>query len=134
MEVVAIHLARVSTFLELQSLDPRGRSTPPEGLNLLGTRYSFAKIPQTVAEMDFQKGAQFLAGRFEDVAIDQLQLFHNGIAIDTRSSTEDSLRVLRDLLKYSETVSGAKLAPARQFFTSQVTFRSKLKLQFTTVR
>src|ERR1700690_910099 len=99
MELIAINLARVSAFLELLSLDPKGRATVPEGLAGFGSRYAFAKVPQSLADLDFQKGALFAAGRFEDIAIDQVQLFHNGIAVDTRSSTENSFRILEDIIE-----------------------------------
>src|SRR6266436_5285859 len=91
MELVAIQLARVAAFLEILSLDPKGRTTAPEGIAGFGKYYAFAKIPGNIAEMDFQKGVQFLAGHFNDIAIDQIQLFNNGISIDTRSSTDNCM-------------------------------------------
>ena len=56
MELIAIHLARVAAILEIESLDPRGQSTTPENIEYLGTRYSFAKVPQAPGEFDVQKG------------------------------------------------------------------------------
>src|SRR5260370_13325783 len=98
MEVVEIQLAWIAAFLEILSLDPKGQTTAPEGIAGFGKYYGFAKLPGSLAEMDFQKGVQFLAGRFKDIAIDQIQLFQNGISIDTRSSTDNCLLVLQDIL------------------------------------
>jgi hypothetical protein len=127
MELVAIHLARVSTFLELLSLDPTGRLTDPEAFASFGKRYSFASIPHGT-DVDFQKGVIFSAGRLQNVAIQQIQLFNNGIAIDTRSSTDDCLLVLKDILESAKSLTGADLKPTRRFFTSHIVFRSAARL------
>jgi len=128
MELVAIQLARVAAFLEILSLDPKGQSTAPEGINGLANRYAFSKIPQSTAEFDFQKGALFAAGRFKNIAIEQIILFHNGVVVDIRSSTDDCLLVLQDLLDNARNISGAKVAPTKKHFVSQIAFRSELKL------
>jgi hypothetical protein len=128
VELVAINLARVAAFLEILALDPKGQTTAPEGLRSFAERYSFVKFPQTAAEMDFQKGVQFAAGRFKDIAIDQVQLYNNGIAIDTRSSTDSSLRILQDILEFTKVRTGASVAPVREHFISHIAFRSTLKL------
>ena len=90
MELISISLARIAVFLELQSLDPNGSQTTPESAHVLAQRYGFARVPKTVEEMDFQKGVIFAAGRYQDIAIDQFQIFNNGVIIDTRSSTDDN--------------------------------------------
>jgi hypothetical protein len=128
MELVSISLARVAVFLEIQSLDPRGAQTPPEGAHIIAQRYGFARVPKTADEMDFQKGVTFAAGRFENIAIDQVQIFSDGIIIDTRSTTDDSLRVLNDLLAVAREKNGANIRPTRMHCVSQVVFRSKLQL------
>jgi len=128
MELVSISLARIAVFLEVQSLDPKGAQTTPEAAHMLAQRYNFARVPKTVEEMDFQKGVTFAAGRLENIAIDQLQVFNNGIVIDTRSSTDDSHRVLNDLLAAAKEKNGANIRTTRMHYVSQVVFRSKLKL------
>ena len=128
MELVSISLARIAVFLELQSLDPHGRQNSPEAAHVLVQRYAFARGPKTIEEMDFQKGVTFSAGRFEGIAIDQIQVFNNGVIIDTRSSTDDCSRVLNDLLAAAREKNGANLNPSRMHHVSQILFRSKLKL------
>jgi hypothetical protein len=128
MELIAIQLARVVCFLELLSLDPKGKTNAPEGFNAMGSRYSFSKVPSAAGDLDFNKGIHFQYGRFQDVAIDQIVLYANGISIDTRSSTDDSLRVLHDILDNTKRTSGATLAPSRELLLSQILFQSDMKL------
>lgn len=128
MELIAVQLARVAAFLEILSLDPKGQTTVPEGIAGFAKRYAFQKSPQSVAEMDFQKGVQFAAGRHRNVAIEQIQLFNNGIAIDTRSSTDNCLLILQDILDNVMSTMGVSVGPTKRHFVSQIAFRSDLKL------
>lgn len=119
MELIAVHLARVIAFLEVLSLDPRGSTTPQEGFADLGARYGFARVPNAVADLDFaNKGVAFSFGRFEHIAIEQLTLYTNGLSIDTRSSTDDSVRVLSDLLAYTKARSGEPRSSPRGNYSS----------------
>jgi hypothetical protein len=52
----------------------------------------------------------------------------NGIVIETRSSTEDSEKVLNDLLDLAHEAFGATIKPARWTFASQLMFRSDMRL------
>src|ERR1700733_5898795 len=130
MELVAINLARAVAILEIQSFDPKGAHTDPENFATLAEGYKFAKIPQTLEELNTKNGVTFGDGRFEDIAISQIQIFPNGVVIDTRSSTNDSLRILDDLLSLAKSRNGATFSPTRRHFVSQISFRSDLKLSF----
>ena len=57
MKVVAVTLARFAAFLEVQGLDPKGRTSTLRSLQALG-KYSFAKVPQTFQELDFERGIE----------------------------------------------------------------------------
>src|ERR1035438_740837 len=127
MDLVAITQARAVSFLEIDSLDPRGTTTAPNGLRELAGRYSFEKIPQNLADLDFQKGITFQAGYLGEIAIDQIVLYHNGLMIDTRSSTDNSLLVLRDILDYTKQNAGATFVPKRVHVISNIVFRSDLR-------
>ena len=126
MELVSINLARAVAVLEVESLDPKGRKTAPENIKILAEKYAFTKVPQTFAELDFQKGVEFLAGRFGSVAIQRLGMFANGIVVDSRSSTEDSAVVLADILEFAKKELGSVMKMARHHFISQLVFRSDL--------
>lgn len=128
MELIAVNLARLVAFLEIQGFDPRGQTSTPAGLKRISDRYAFAKTPQTFEEFNFEKGVEFLAGRLGEINIDKLTLFGNGLTIDTRSSSDDCERVLTDLLLAAKETNGITLHPSRQMHLSNVIFRSSLRL------
>jgi hypothetical protein len=128
MELTAIALARITAPLEILALDPLGKASTLEALKRLGGKYTFAGFPKSLAEIDVQKGLELVSGTFGEIRIDKLLIYSNGIAVDTRSSTEDSEAVLYDLLDAANKAFGAVIKPSRIGFTSQVIFRSKLSL------
>jgi hypothetical protein len=128
MELIAIHLARLVAFLELEGFEPRGRASAPDGFKRITDRYSFSKSPQIVEEYNFEKGVNFLIGKLGDINIDKLTLFGDGISIDTRSSTDDCEVVLSDLLEGVKELRGVTIKPSRRMRVSNILFRSKLKL------
>ena len=128
MELVGIALARVVAFIEMQGLDPVGKISAPEGLQLLGDRYSFAKTPQTLADIDFQKGVEFGVGKLGQINIDKMTFYLNGLVIDTRSSTDDCEKVLQDFIDVFARRLGSNLNVNRRNLVSHVIFRSSLRL------
>ncbi len=128
MELIAIALARIAAFLEVQGIDPAGRSSTPEVFRSLGERYSFNKVPQRLEDLDLQKGVELSFGKMDNINIDKLVVFRDGIIVETRSSTEDSERVILDLLDLAHQAFGAKIGPYRKLFYSQVIFRSDMSL------
>ena len=128
MELVSITLARLTALIQFQEWDPLGKTLTLEALAKLGGRFSFAKRPTKLEDVDFQKGIEFIEGSFGDLRIDKIAVFLNGIVIDTRSSTEDSERVLSEILALIHEAFGAKIKPARQTFASHIVFRSGMRL------
>ncbi len=128
MNLTSIVLARVVAFLEVEALDPFGRTSTPDALANLASRFSFAKVPQTLAEMDFQKGIELSAGKLDEINIDRLAIYTNGLMIDTRSSTEDSEMVLSEILKFAKEAFGATVNPGRKNFVSQIVFTSDMSI------
>ncbi len=78
--------------------------------------------------MDLQKGITFAEGMLGDIVIVTLQIFQNGVIVDTRSSTDNSMRVFDDLLQFAKEKNGATVVRRRYHLTSQVTFQSNFKL------
>jgi hypothetical protein len=128
MELISIALARVVAFLEIRTVDPSGKKSTPELVQDIAKRYSFSRAPQNIAEMDFEKGLELAVGKLGNINIDRLVLLSNGVMIDTRSSTDDSERVLANLLEWSKEALGARVEPSRKNFVSQIVFRSELQL------
>jgi hypothetical protein len=127
MEVVSILVARAIFMFELDSLNPVGRKTPAENHQLLQTRYGFVNYPKSAADVTADKGAEFFSGRMGDIAIEKVTLFHNGIVVDTRSSTENSESVLLDILDQAQQILASKVIVTRKQFVSQFSFKSAMR-------
>jgi len=128
MDIVAITLARVISLIQVQTFDPFGTATTLEALQKLVARYTFAKFPKTFEELDFQKGIELSDGKLDALVIDKITVYPNGVVVDTRSSTDNSEKVLLDLLDIARQAFGANIKPVQQNFVSQIIFRSDLRL------
>jgi hypothetical protein len=128
MELLSIVTARSIFLFEVDSLDPFGRRSAAETVTELRNRYKFAFAPDSLNNLDNNKGAEFGSGRLGDIVIDKLTLFSNGIVVDTRSSTENAESVANDLLEVSRELLGSKAIVGRKHFVSQITFKSKMQM------
>jgi hypothetical protein len=128
MEIIAIPLARVISALDVQGIDPQGKTSTSEGMKLLGERYGFEKIPQRIDEIDLTKGAELAAGKFGEIVIDRFTFYWSAVMIDTHASTTDSQAVLDDFMALIRDDLGAVVTPTRQLLVSHIVFRSELRL------
>lgn len=130
MELVSVIQARVVTWISLFEINPVGRVPVFGFAHSLIERYGFAKAPKTHEEWTAQSGAEFAAGRLGDIEIIRLTLYGEGIVIDTRSSTDDSERVLEDMLAWGGTFPGFVRPPSnrRKWYSSELVFSSPLNL------
>lgn len=128
MEITLISLARIAAFVDIDALDPRGSNTLSESVRRLIEHYGFARVPEPTAGLDSNTGLKFGDGRLGSIAIDTLHLFQNGLLVDTRSSTDDSRKVLEDVLSLAKELNGANVVINRHHFISQIVFRSELNL------
>jgi len=128
MEIIAIALARVAALVEVQQWDPLGKASSLEAIAKLGSRFTFTKVPTRLEALNLQKGIELCEGTLGDIRIARLTIFANGIVADTRSSTEHSEKVLSEILAMAHEALGAKITPARLTFTSQLIFRSNMRL------
>jgi len=95
-------------------------------------RYGFQKFPRTIEEYrQPSTGAVFTLGKMGNIVIESYTVYPRGLVVDTRSSTDDSERVLKDITDWFCTLSGIQ-PPAdgitRRFYLSQVNFRSQRSL------
>jgi hypothetical protein len=128
MELLSTIIARAVYIFELDSLNPFGKYNASEAFLALQGRYSFAQGPTGIPEITLEKGADFLSGRLGSIAIDRLQLYPNGILVDTRSSTKDSESIADDLIQTARELLGSRVSVERKHFVSQITFRSDMQL------
>ena len=132
MEILAVILARVTALTNLPEWDPRGRSHTMDFVKGMVERYGFQKFPRTIEEYrQPSTGAVFTLGKMGNIVIENYTVYPQGLVVDTRSSTDDSERVLKDITDWFCTLSGIQ-PPAdgitRRFYLSQVNFRSQRSL------
>ena len=127
MELATVALARFIGFFEIADLDPRGRLHYPDLFAGLVQRFGFQKFPQKYEEFYPQKGIELAAGKWESGSIDKVVIYSGGIVVDTRSSTDDSEKVLDECLMWTRTEFGLQYHQEmikRKGYVSQLTFYS----------
>ncbi len=129
MELGAIHLARAMAFVEPIDLNPKGRAYYPDLAGALVSRYGFKAFPEKPEDFNEAKGITFTAGKFENVAIDQLVIYAYGILLDTRASTSESRRLLEEAVRWAAKEHGLTDRNIRRWqYASQLTFFSDVQL------
>ena len=132
MELSVIYNAKVFALFEVAELFSGRFDIFPKMIVSLVQRYNIRKPPQTIEELDFQKGIKFLYGQFEETPIDEIALWDNGIIIDTKTSAEKSEHILENMLTWGAEVWGLKYRPEmikRKIYLSSVSFRSDVPLE-----
>lgn len=131
MQLTAILMANAVAFMEPLDLNPRAAISFADIAKALVARYKFQKVPQKPEEFDQTKGVTFGDGQFDNVSIETLAIYAHGIALNTRSSTEDSKRLLEEALQWGSKELGLTYKPSmisRWQYGSQLTFTSKVPL------
>jgi hypothetical protein len=131
MELVSVLQARAVAWVEPVELNPRAAVFYPDLVQALVARYNFQKFPQKLEDFDEAKGVTFAVGRLGSSVIDQLIIYTYGIVVDTRSSTQDSKRLLEEAFEWGSKELGLVYNPSmikRWQYASQVIFRSDINL------
>jgi len=131
MELASILLARALAWIEPAELNPTGKVFYPDLVAALVTRYNFQKFPQKVEDFDETKGITFGTGKLGRSVIEQVIIYTYGILLDTRTSTQESKRLLEEALQWASKDLGLVYKPSmikRWQYTSQVTFSSECAL------
>lgn len=133
MELLAVRLARVISFLRAEELNPEGRPIAHDFMKLFVERYGFIKFPQKADELldTENKGVVFELGKFKDISIDRVALWDWGIVIDTSASTEACETILQDMLDWGHEKYGLSNRPTlitRRAYVSEVVFSSEMRL------
>jgi hypothetical protein len=127
MKVAAINLSRVLAFVELSDLNPRGAVSMTRITPTLVDKASFRLFPTTLEQFDETKGITFEDGIWDGIPVEKMTVYNNGIMMDTRSGTDVSLRLIREILAWSVNEFGLVLpenALQRIRFLNQFTFYS----------
>jgi hypothetical protein len=127
MKLASVQLARTLAFVETFDLTPRGSLFYPEVATELVERYHFQKFPQTIEEFDEVKGVTFLEGRIGKTVIEKITIFNTLLVLETRVSTDESQRVILQILEWAKERFGLTFEPSmiRHWgFVSSITFFS----------
>jgi hypothetical protein len=132
MQLAAIIKARTLAFLDIHELNKEGAIRFADIVPKIVDRYGFLAFPGKFEDFDFdEKGVVFNSGRLRDVVIDKLKIFSGVIYVETLSSTDDSQRIIIDMMTWGRDelgfTSGEEII-RHWAYVSQVTFFSKLSL------
>jgi hypothetical protein len=126
-----------STWLfEVADLNPKGKSIFPDILEWLKDTYSFKKAPESVTDLDENKGLTFENGEFqakEEVFVTvQLKLFNDGLVARTSSSTEDADKFLDNVVQSAAAEFSLTFDPGmvrRRLYLSELIVRMDTPLE-----
>jgi hypothetical protein len=126
VELLAVRTARTIVYATPEEINPRGKAVYPGLTQALVERYGFMAYPQGLGDYDEEKGVAFGMGQWNDIAIDRLTLFNNGMVVDTRSSTADSEKIITDGLEWVSKTFGLIFRPdmiERRQYLSELVIR-----------
>lgn len=131
MKLSAIILARALGYIEIFDLSPRGRVFLPEIIPAIVKRFNFQKFPKLPEDLDESKGIEFYDGKAGDKVIEKFAIWNTLLVVETRSNTEDSKKILEEMLIWGATEFGLNYhqGMVKQFaYVSDVTFYSDIPL------
>lgn len=132
MQLAAITKARTLAFIDIDELNRQGRVRLADIVPAIVKRYDFMAYPTKFEDFDLNdKGVTFSSGRLGEVVIDLVKVYSGLIYVETPSSTEDSRKVILDMLEWGAKELGLtyKEGMIRHWaYVSQVTFFSDLPL------
>lgn len=131
MELLSIRTARFIGTISTAELNPRGLSVYPSLIDGLTEKYGFLVSPGEDDVFDEEKGITFEDGAWNNIAIDKITIFSDGIVLDTRSSTKDSEAIFNEALEWASASYGLTYVPemvSRRRYISEIIFRSSVGL------
>jgi len=131
MELASILLAQALAWIEPTELNPTNKVYYPDLVKALVARYNFQQFPQKIEEFDESKGVIFGSGKLGNSVIEQVVIYTYGTLLDTRSSTQESKRLLEDAFQWGAKELGLTYKPSmvkRWQYSSHVIFRSNVAL------
>ncbi len=150
MKIKNVKLARSIWLFDLQDLNPSGKDIAKELFEWIKSAYDFSVAPDLGALLaarsnqaaNQDKAAIFERGHFQAradvfIEISKLQVYNDGIVIDTPSSTSDGDRFAQDLLdsavrEFSLTYDEETVR--RRIYLSELIVRSEVSLDFVNPR
>ena len=132
MRVASVAKARALALLEVGELNVGGKVRFADCVVPLVERYGFLVFPREPNDFDLaEKGVRFESGKDSDITIDSLVIYNGAMYIDTFSSTDDSQRILLDMLAWGRDHLGLTYSPKsirKWGYISQVIFETDFPL------
>jgi len=125
-------LARCAIRILLEELSPKGHLLGPEITAALTEKCEFISYPKGDDYIKaVENGLQYELGHWNDIKILRFGIYPGVIAVDTGSSTDDSQKVLTEILEWSKETLGVAYQPSMMKnpgYLSQITFRTDVPL------
>jgi hypothetical protein len=86
MEVKNILVSQAIRFIETGPV--LEKRSPVPLIDGLREKYGFVQVPQTVADLDFKKGVNFLRGYYKGKIIEKFQVYENGLLCEANENTD----------------------------------------------
>lgn len=131
LQLASVILARALAYVESFDLNPRGKIFYPELVQGLVERYKFQKFPKGTEDFDEAKGVVFEDGKFGSKVIYKFTIFNTLLALETRSNTTDSQKLIEDILVWAAKKFDLVYAPEmiKHFgYISDLTFYSDVPI------
>jgi hypothetical protein len=123
MELVAIDTSRIVYLTQLRR--PAGQMYLPDAALKLAQRYSFTKLPSP--DELTREPVAFSMGKFQDVQINEFQIYGDGIIATARAGTEILDAFISDVLRWGEREFGlvqAAIAKPEKYVESAILVKS----------
>lgn len=111
MRLNAVVKARLLAFVEIASLNPKGRVFFPNIVASIVSRFNFQTFPAKPEDFDETKGISFSRGNLDGINVPQLTIFNNGFLIDTEVGTAESEHILMSTLEWAKEEIGITFSP-----------------------
>jgi len=128
MKLLSIKMSRLTVLFHFTRA--QGQTYLPQAAAGLVERYSFAGSPQSIAELKADR-VDFKHGLFNGSAIESLEIYDDGIVIESRSDTELIDAFLEDLLEWMQSEVGLSIFKSRtidRMYESNLIFHADEKI------
>lgn len=129
MKLLSIELSQVARRLSI--MNTRGQPYLPDVFAGFRERYGFVEIPDRIEEWNNAKGIALRHGRFQDIAITQLQIFSNGVLAESKAPTEVVDAFVEDVILWTLerfSLEEFEIEPPKKTFDSHIVVRSEVDL------
>lgn len=132
MQIAAVNKARALAIIELDEFNVGGKVRFTDCIAPIVERYGFAFFPKETKDFDLSdKGVRFESGKANGLTIDALVFYDGAFFIDTLSSTDDSKKILLEMLEWGRDTLGLTYTPGmirKWGYINQVTFYTDFPL------